>query len=601
MRTGPLSFLLPEGADAASSFASIRIRLPGELEPSSAYRRRFFDSFDWSLYRAAAALEERTCLRASSSVPRLGPEAGWGQDPGSDLGLDRVQQSSQPPDQQPGQQPARELIWLDLGNAGAVVARQAIDADPGFAGDLPPGPVQELLAPVLGIRRLLPMVEMDTQAQTMRVLNEDDKTIARIVIEQTMLADAARGRHAALPARLRLLPVRGYDVEFAETAATLAEVLTLEPEHVPLVLEALAASGRRPGAYSSRLDYRLDPGQRADAAAKAILLGLLETLEANIDGSRRNLDSEFLHDLRVATRRTRSALSQIKGVFAPRLVNDFKAGFAWLQQITGPVRDLDVHLLDFPRLRGRLPTVMRDDLEPLRDWLAGHYDGEQRRLVEALDSPRFASLMRDWRAFLESPLPRATAELNAALPIKVLADQRIWRMFKRVRREGRAIRDASPAEDLHELRKSCKKLRYLMEFFQSLYPADEVRGLIKQTKLLLDNLGGFQDLAVQADHLRETAERMHAEGAADVATLLAMGALTGDLLQGQQQARREFARIFAGFDSKANGQRFRRLFKADLGSDAASDATADPSKSGDGASSSAVAVPVELHAAGTAP
>jgi CHAD domain-containing protein len=518
MSPEPVEFTLSHDADAASTFACIRTRLLGELEPVLTLRRRFLDSFEWSLYLSGAALEERS-----------------------------VEQG-------------RELIWLDLGNQGAVIARQIIDADPGFAGELPQGPVRQLLTPALGICRLLPMVEIDTQAQTLRVLNEDDKTVARIVIEHNRLVDAGPGRQTALQPRLMLLPVRGYDAELAATAAVLTELLTPEPAHAPLVLEAYAASGCSPGAYSSQLDYRLDPQQRADAAAKGILLDLLDTLEANVDGTRRNLDSEFLHDLRVATRRTRSALSQIKGVFAPGVVEDYKTGFAWVQQVTGPVRDLDVHLLDFAQLRERLPPAMRDDLDPLRDWLAAHYDGEQQRLVDALDSPRFASLLVDWRAFLEAPLPGATAEPNAALPIKALADQCIWRMFKRVRDEGRGITDASPAEDLHELRKSCKNLRYLMEFFQSLYPDDEMRALIKQTKVLLDNLGGFQDLAVQAEHLREIAERMQAEGAVEARALLAMGALMSNLFDAQQRARQEFAQIFALFDTKANGQLFRRLF-----------------------------------------
>lgn len=574
MITGPMSFLLPRGADAASTLASIRSRLHCELDPSVASRRRFLDSFDWSLYHAGAALEDCADGHVPPAGLRLGQQPGLDQTPHQGPDLD----SNRGPDL--NQQAVRELIWLDLANQGAALARQAISSDPGFASELPPGAVQQLLAPVLGIRRLLPMVEIDTRSQTLRVLNEDDKTVARIVVEHNTLAVVARGRQDALPARLLLLPVRGYDAELAATASALSEVLTLEPEQAPLVLEALAATGRRPGTYSSQLDYQLDPSQRADAATKGILLGLLDTLEANIDGSRRNLDPEFLHDLRVATRRTRSALSQIKGVFAPRIVEDFKAGFAWIQQITGPVRDLDVHLLGFPSLRGRLPPAMRDDLEPLRAWLSAHYDGEQRRLVEALDSPRFGSLMRDWRAFLESPLPRATAEPHAALPIKALADQRIWRLFKRLLEEGRCINDASPAEALHELRKSCKKLRYMMEFFQSLYPADEVRALIKQTKLLLENLGGFQDLEVQANHLRETAELMRAEHAANTGVLLAMGALTSNLLQGQEQARREFAQIFAGFDNKANGKRFRALFKA--GGDAASVGASD---NGSGAAS----------------
>jgi CHAD domain-containing protein len=308
----------------------------------------------------------------------------------------------------------------------------------------------------------------------------------------------------------------------------------------------------------------LEPDQRAEAATRIILLGLLDTLEANIDGARRNLDPEFLHDLRVATRRTRSALSQIKGVLPPAVVEDFKARFAWLQQVTGPVRDLDVYLLDFPRLKADLPAALRDDLEPLKAWLLAHYDAEQRALAEALASERFVALLRDWRAFLEASAGDGVpAEAkDAATPIKAVADKRIRRMFKRVREEGRAITDASPPGDVHELRKSCKKLRYLMEFFQSLYPTEEIKDLIRQLKLLLDNLGGFQDLAVQAANLHETAAAMQAEGAAPLGTLLSLGALIGHILEAQQRARWEFAHVYAGFDTDETAALFRRLFAA---------------------------------------
>jgi CHAD domain-containing protein len=520
MNAMAMDYLLP-AADAAeqdmeAAITAIRAHVRCEPEPAVRLRRRFFDSFEWGLYRADAALEELVT------------------------------------DQQ------RELLWQDLAADGAVAARQAITAEPGLIGDLPPGPLRERLAPVLGVRRLLPMVALTGTRRTLRVLNDDDKTVARIRLEQ-MRVEAAGGRPAVtLPPRLQLTAVRGYGHETETTAHRLKTVLALEPAPAPLVLEALAAAGRRPGSYSSKLDYRLDPTQPAAAATRTILLGLLDTLEANIDGTRQNLDPEFLHDLRVATRRTRSALGQIKGVLPQAIVDDFKARFAWLQQVTGPVRDLDVYLLDFPRLKTDLPPGLRDDLDPLRDWLAAHYDTEQQRLAGTLASERFVTLLREWRAFLEAPARNGAKD--AKTPIAAVADKRIRRMFKRVREEGRAITDASPPEDLHELRKSCKKLRYLMEFFQSLYPAEDIKGLIKQTKVLLDNLGGFQDLAVQAEHLRETAAAMQREDAAPLPTLLAMGALISRMLEGQQRARQEFARIFAGFDSAQNAAVFERLF-----------------------------------------
>ncbi|MFP4061199.1 MAG: CHAD domain-containing protein [Halochromatium sp.] len=375
----------------------------------------------------------------------------------------------------------------------------------------------------------------------------------------------------------------------------------------------------------------LDPAQRADLATKRILRRLLATIEANVEGARQNRDSEFLHDLRVATRRTRSALSQIKGVFPESRGADFKARFAWLQQVTGPVRDLDVYLLDFPNMRQQLPAALQPDLEPLYQLLLAQHAEAQQQLAMELGSPRFKQLLEDWRAFLDAPIaasaaagtrtdagadagadadagasvePSATPPVGlgavdadssvanakqaareiagvanakqdssaaasaeatptaATLPIKQVADRRIRKLLKRVRAEGRAINEDSPPEDLHELRKSCKKLRYLMEFFQSLYEKERIREQIKQTKRLLDNLGRFQDTAVQARHLRETAECEGGEGRLPPATLLAMGALIGQLLEDQARARDGFSEVFAGFDSAENAARFAALFDA---------------------------------------
>ncbi|MEA3639429.1 MAG: CHAD domain-containing protein [Lamprobacter sp.] len=346
----------------------------------------------------------------------------------------------------------------------------------------------------------------------------------------------------------------------------------------------------------------LDPGQRADLATKQILRGQLETIKANIEGARQNLDSEYLHDLRVATRRTRSALGQIKEVFPEDVVADFKQRFAWLQQVTGPVRDLDVYLLDFPAIEQRLPPALRRDLQPLYAQLLQRHAEAQRQLASELGSPQCIRLLQDWQAFIDAPVPgveavssriegqpdaslaqtgkadgigerscvdgeqrslQAWLPKQAAAPIKQVADQRIRKMLKRVRAEGNAITEQSPPEDLHELRKSCKKLRYLMEFFQGLYPKGRMREQLKQIKLLLDHLGRFQDAAVQAAHLREYAESSAGDHALPPATLLAMGALVGQLLQDQACVRDRFSAIFAGFSSAKNARRFRILLATD--------------------------------------
>ena len=487
-------------------------------EPPVLTSARLLDSFDWGAYLAGAVIEERL-------------EGG-----------------------------RRRLLWHDLSDGEPTLEQVIVDA-PGLARDLPPGPVQRLILAAIGVRRLLPVVDIEVETQVLRLLDDEEKTVVRLVIEAYRLSGKAP---PGVPAsRLSLTPLKGYEAEARAVAEWLGQDLALEPALRPLLVEVLNLGERPPGGYSSKLAYRLDPAQRADGAARQILLGLLDTIEANIPGARANLDSEFLHDLRVATRRTRAALAQIPGVLPPEAETDFKARFAWLQQVTGPVRDLDVYLLDFDAYQASLPQSMRGDLEPLRSYLLSHYADEQRLLVEALSSESMAHLVAHWRQVLTAPTPAQVALANADRPIKALADERVWRMVRRVRKEGRAITGESPPADMHELRKSCKKLRYLMEFFQSLYPGQAIGGAIKLLKVLLDNLGSFQDLAVQAGHLRDMADRMKVQGLAGTPALLAMGALVADLLRRQEAARESFADTFRGFDSDEGRAVFRGLFHSD--------------------------------------
>ena len=111
-------FWLPEAVEQTAISDSIRSALNCVEEAETETRSRYLDSFDWGLYRAGAALIEQTA----------------------------------------GEH--RELVWLDLGDGGAIVARQPLKDDPGFIDAVPPGPVRSLLEPLLGIRRLLPMASV---------------------------------------------------------------------------------------------------------------------------------------------------------------------------------------------------------------------------------------------------------------------------------------------------------------------------------------------------------------------------------------------------------------------------------------------------------
>jgi CHAD domain-containing protein len=432
---------------------------------------------------------------------------------------------------------------------------------PRFVWDLPAGQFRDRLQPVLEMRELIPLTRTDSKIHILRVLNKEDKTVLRLAIEENTVRELQGKTRYPLDSRVVLLPVKGYRKALKQAVKAL-EDLGLVPAQDDLMLTALAKTGCTPGSYSSKLDLHLDPAMRADAATRQILHRLLDIMIENEAGTRVGDDSEFLHDFRVAIRRTRSALTQIKGVIPARSLNRFTAEFAWLGQLTTPSRDLDVYLLNFDEYRASLPESAQNDLRPLWDFLRRHQRQEHEALVKGLDSARYRKLVQDWRAFLEAPLPKRSTLPNATRPVYEVACKRIWRVYQRALAEGRAIAPETPAEALHELRKTCKKLRYLIEFFQSLYPAADIKKLIKVLKTLQDNLGIFQDLEVQGGTLKQFSHQMMAEGEVPPETLMAMGMLVENLERRQHQAREAFAARFADFALPENRKQFRQLFAA---------------------------------------
>ena len=108
---------------------------------------------------------------------------------------------------------------------------------------------------------------------------------------------------------------------------------------------------------SSKPKFRLPKGTRSDAAGRIALNALAEIAEANLPGTLDDLDTEFLHDLRVSIRRARSVLRELDGVFEPTARARLREDLKWAQQLTGPTRDLDVQLLEWDGLVAHVGVV----------------------------------------------------------------------------------------------------------------------------------------------------------------------------------------------------------------------------------------------------
>jgi CHAD domain-containing protein len=256
------------------------------------------------------------------------------------------------------------------------------------------------------------------------------------------------------------------------------------------------------------------------------------------------------------------------------MLDQFAADFKWLGDVTTPVRDLDVHLLDFGAMTAELKAAKPTDLDPFRDFLLQRRTREFRALARALRSPRFGQLTADWRATLTTiadgkpPLPgkpgkgaakRAVpAPLASAQTAGALATDRTRVAFRKVARRGGAMTTDSPAESLHDLRKRAKELRYALEFFAPLHDKQAYAAVLGDLKRLQDCLGEFQDTEVQIEEIRALAEAMLSAQAvsrgAIARAVLAMGEVTAGLATRQVAARDAFENRFAGFAGQ-DGQR----------------------------------------------
>jgi CHAD domain-containing protein len=306
------------------------------------------------------------------------------------------------------------------------------------------------------------------------------------------------------------------------------------------------------GVQKAKIDVSIDPGQRADAAAASVLRGLLAVVADNVDGAISGEDIEYLHQLRIGVRRSRTVQRQLRGVFPAVELPGLRSDFRWLQRATGDARDLDVYVDEFGSLAKLLPEAQRGDLEPMREVLVEHQLAVRGGLERTLRSTRAVELLDDWERLLESlvELPLDDRPAGARTIADVCAE-RIAKVYRRIVSNGEAISDSSPAEQFHELRKTGKELRYLLELFGvQLFDDHFVGPLIDALKDLQELLGRHQDREVQVAMVRSLTSEVAPRPGGGPACL-AMGTLVARLRDDELAARRAFAESFAKLASPA--------------------------------------------------
>jgi len=232
-------------------------------------------------------------------------------------------------------------------------------------------------------------------------------------------------------------------------------------------------------------------------AARRVVASCVAHLQANEIGAATGTDPEFVHQMRVANRRLRSALR----VFADAIDPDFLArvtpDLKWLGTSLGHARDWDVLATEtLPPLAAAFGDSAVS--ASVAKEAARHRRGARAAMREALASPRYARLvlaLSRWCALAEA----APLAPGAPAALADFASRAVRRRHGKMVATGAHLATLQP-EERHQLRLAAKRLRYTVEFVAPLFNDDRIAEYLARLEAIQDTLGAAND-AVNAQHM----------------------------------------------------------------------------------------------------
>ncbi len=471
---------------------------------------RYFETDDWRFHRAGYSLRVRRVGRRRTAEATL-------------KGLDMASADV------PGLRNRRELSE-PLGAADVETLLRAT------------GPVGSRVRAVAGKKPLLPLFEVRTRRRTF-FLKAEGLPPGEIALDETAIHQPSGGP----PTRLRRV-----EVEVPEAALQrlepfvheLRETCALQPAGLSKFEAGILSSDLQPSPPERFGPTAIDPEMASGAVALAVLRRHFSAMLAKEPGTRLGDDIEELHDMRVATRRLRAALSLFVEVL-PETALKVGEELRWVGETLGAVRDLDVQIEQLDAWLDALEETDRDALVGLRTLLHEQRESGRAAMLEMLDSRRYeAFVSRFGRTLRARHFARSGP---ASRPARALAPDLIESRFRSVRKGGARIGPTSLATDYHRLRIRCKRLRYALEFLSDLYPG-ATRPLIRRLVTVQDILGLHQDADVAIERLRHVA--VSSSDDLDPGTIFAMGEVAERYRQSMFELRAKFPAAYARLSGK---------------------------------------------------
>ncbi|MDP3395629.1 MAG: CHAD domain-containing protein [Methanoregula sp.] len=313
-------------------------------------------------------------------------------------------------------------------------------------------------------------------------------------------------------------------------------------------------------------EEKKEPVRAACYFGKQRLLPLLEAFAKESDGVRAAEDIEYIHRMRVASRRLRAALPLFSSCFPEKNYTRWSEEIKKITRALGEARDTDVqiaYLLKYQKRtekawnlkksvkEGEPPTspavrYLVLDLQKKRDHI-------QKEVISALDSLKKSHVIEDmYEAFSQLLYPvRAGLKRSLAYGISPVAAIRIEERLCTLLSFEPWVSHPEAVAEHHATRIAAKKLRYTLEVYAPVYRLG-LKKPISRVKAVQEILGDLHDCDVWIDTItrlllreRSFLRTENEEKRPDTFTLSSLKIFLAEKEKERQQIYRSFVRYWA--------------------------------------------------------
>ncbi len=270
-------------------------------------------------------------------------------------------------------------------------------------------------------------------------------------------------------------PVDGHqDTQAAAWTETEVELLTGGRKLLDAVEDRLTAVDLKPSAFPSKLSRALGdrvpqappgPPGELDTVGHVVLAYLHQRVHDIIerDPQVRRDEPDAVHQMRVATRRLRSALKTYGRELDRTVTDPIGDELKWLASVLGAERDREVLDARLAGLIGELPPELLTEDLTARLAATERHPKARARLLQQLRGKRYFDLLDSLDTLLADPPLLDAAARPAAEGVSEAVRRDHRRLAKRAAKALATVRGTDRDVALHEARKAAKRARYSAE------------------------------------------------------------------------------------------------------------------------------------------